>query len=119
MDSVGFDDDLQGAFGSLFEIWAGGGVGCAGAVSVRELEGSGAENFETIVKISAWGEGLGAEAGAGVVDFDEGDGGRGLVADGGCDVGGTASGEGGEADGEREDAYGTHEVQGIRVGARC
>ena len=107
---------MQGAFGSFFEIWAVGGVGGSGAVSVGELEGSGAENFETIVKICAWGEGLGAEAGAGVVDFEEGDGGGGVVADGGGDVGGTASGEGGEADGEREDAYGTHEVQGIRVG---
>ena len=65
----------------------------AGDVGVGELHGTGAEDFEAVVEVCSGGEVLDAEAGAGVVDFDEGDGVGGAVADGGFDVGGVAAGE--------------------------
>ncbi len=86
------------------------------AVGVGELHWAGAQDLEAVVEVGGWGEGLGAEGGAGVVDFDEGDWGCGAVGDRGGDVRGMASGESGQADGECEDAFGAHEVQGIRVG---
>ena len=45
-----------------------------GDVGVGELHGAGAEDFEVVVEVSAGSEVLGTEAGAGIVDFDEGDG---------------------------------------------
>ncbi len=55
---------------------------------------AGAEDLEAVVEVGSGGEGLGAEAGAGVVDFEEFDGLSGVVADGGGDVGGVAAGGG-------------------------
>ena len=58
-----------------------------GGVSEEEFEGSGAENFEALVEVGAGREGLGAEAGGGVVELDEGDGVGSAVGDGGFDEG--------------------------------
>ena len=63
------------------------------AVGVDELHVAGAEDLEAVVEVGAGGEGLGSEAGAGVVDLEELDGLGGAVADGGGDVGGVAAGE--------------------------
>ena len=73
-----------GAFG-LFVVEGGVGVG--------EVDVAGAEDFEAVVEVCAGGEALGAEAGAGVVDFEEIDGLGGVVADGGGDVRRAAAGE--------------------------
>ncbi len=81
-----------------------------GAVGVEELHGAGAEDLEAVVEVGAGGEGLGAEAGAGIVDFEEFDGVGGAVADRGYDVWGVAAGGGDEGeDCEKRDA--AHESQ--------
>jgi hypothetical protein len=107
------------AFGTFFEGWAVGFVVVVGAVGVEELGGAFAEDLETVVKVGAGSEVLCAEAGAGVVDFDEFDGLGGVVADGGLDVGGAAAGcgEKGADSGYCEKV--THEVKGIRVAESC
>jgi hypothetical protein len=110
------DDDGEGAFGALFEEGPVGFVVVMGAVGVEELHVAGAEDLEAVVEVGSGGEVLGAEAGAGVVDFEEFDGLGGVVADGGGDVGGVAAGccdEGGE---EREGGDRTHESQEYQPG---
>jgi hypothetical protein len=115
------DDDDEAAFGAFFEGRAVGFVVVVGAVGVEELGGAFAEDLETVVEDGAGGEVLSAEAGAGVVDFEEFDRLRGVVADGGFDVGGAAAGYCEKcAHSDREKV--THEVKGIRmatVGSRC
>ncbi len=73
MDAIGGNDYGYGAFGAFFEEWAGGGVFFLCAVGVGELHWAGAQDLEAVVEVGGWGEGLGAEGGAGVVDFNEGD----------------------------------------------
>jgi len=85
------EGDGERAFGALFEEWAVGLVILMGAVGVEELHTAGAEYFETVVEVCAGGEILSAEAGAGVVDFEEFDGLSGVIADGRGDVGGVAA----------------------------
>src|SRR5258707_14599177 len=85
-----------------------------GAVGVEKLHAAGAEDLEAVVEVGAGGKVLGAEAGAGVVDFEEFDGPAGAVADCGGDVRGMAAGcceEGGEGD----SGDGTHESKGYQA----
>jgi hypothetical protein len=115
-DSGVCDDDGEWAFGAFFQEGTVGFVVLVGAVGVEELHAAGAEDLEAIVEVGARGEVLGAEAGAGVVDFEEFDGLAGAVAYGGGDVGGVAAGccnEGGE---EREGGDRMHESQGYQPG---
>ena len=107
--------DGQGTFCSFFEEGAFGLVFLVGAVGVEEFGGAGAQDFEAIVKVGAGCEVLCAEAGAGVVDFEEFDGLVGVIADGGLDVWGVAAGGCGEADQGYECEFETHRVKGIRV----
>src|SRR6266700_8366329 len=116
--AFGGDGDGDFAFGTLFEEGALGFLFVVGAVGVGELHVAGAEDLEAVVEVCAGGEALGAEAGAGVVDFEEFDGPAGAVADGGDDVGGVAADgcdEGGE---ECEGGDRTHESQGYQAGGR-
>ena len=85
------------------------------AVGVEKLGGAGAQDLEAIVEVAPGGEILCAEAGAGVVDFEEVDGVAGAIADCGLDVGGVTAG-GGEAgeNGEREQR--THKDQAYQGG---
>ena len=85
------DGDGQCAFGSFLEEWAFEGLLLVRGVGVDELHSAFAENFEAIVKVGSGSEGLGPEAGTGVVDFDELDGLRGAVLNGRDDEGGTTS----------------------------
>ncbi len=71
VDAFGGDGDGEGAFGAFFEEWAVGFLLVLGGVGVDELHVAGAEDLEAVVEVCAGGEGLGAEAGAGVVDFEE------------------------------------------------
>jgi len=84
-----------------------------GAVGVEKLGGAGAQDLEAIVIVCACGQVLCAEAGAGVVDFEELDRFARTVADCGLNVWGVAAG-GGEAgeNGEREQR--THKGQGYQ-----
>ena len=91
LDVGGGDEDLERAAGAFGEGGAGGGVIFAGGVGVVELEGAVADDGEAVVEVRGGGEGLGAEAGGGVIDFNECDGSRGAVGDGGVDVGGSAA----------------------------
>jgi hypothetical protein len=111
VDVVGGDGDLEAALGSFVEGGAVEGVIVVGAVGVEELHGAGAENLEAVVEVCAGGEVLGAEAGAGIVDLEELEGLRGVVAYSGFDVGGVAAGGDQEKAGERECEDGTHKAQ--------
>ena len=86
------DDDGKRAFGAFFQQGAVGLVILVGAVGVEEFHVAGAEDLEAVVEIGSGSEVLSAEAGAGVVDFEEFDGPAGAIADGGRDVRGVATG---------------------------
>ena len=74
---------------------------CGG--SVGECERSAALNLDAVVKDGAGSKGFFSETGAGVVNFEELDGGAGLVLDRDLHVGGAAGGEDEGGDGEHED----------------
>ena len=95
------NNDVEGTFCAFFQRRAGEGVLVVVAVGVDEFGGAGAEDLETVVEVGAGREGLGAEAGAGVVDLDEGDGLGGVVGDDRLNVRGVAAGGCGE---EADDA---------------
>src|SRR6266481_7996861 len=80
------DYDGKRAFGAFFQEGTVGFVVLVGAVGVEELHAAGAEDLEAVVEVGAGGKVLGAEAGAGVVDFEEFDRPAGAVADRGGDV---------------------------------
>src|ERR1700704_1825675 len=92
VDAVWGDRDLEGAFVALFEEGAVGFFVVEGCGGVGELHGAGAEDLEAVVEVCAGGETLGAEAGAGIVDFEEVDGLARVVAYCRGDVGGVAAG---------------------------
>jgi|ERR1700733_7306717 len=83
-------------------------------VGVEELGAAFAEDLETVVEVRTGSEILGAEAGAGVVDFEQLDGLRGVVADGGLDVRGAAAGGRENDDARGKSANGTHEFKSIK-----
>jgi hypothetical protein len=107
-DAVRGDGDPEGAFVSFVEGRATEGVVMVGVVGVENLHIATAENLESIVEVRAGSEVLGAEAGAGIVDFEELDGLRGVVAHGSSDIGGVAAGGGGEKAAERKGKDGAH-----------
>ena len=85
-----------------------------GGVGVDKLHVARAEDLEAVVEVCAGSEGLGSEAGAGVVDFEEAHGLGGAVAYRGFDVGGVAAGD--DQDREKgKNAELTHGVKGIRA----
>jgi len=90
-----------------------------GAIGVEELHVAGAEDFEAIVEVGSRGEGLRAEAGAWVVDFEELDGLRGAVADCCGNVRGVAACGGNEAGEKCESGDAAHERQEYQGEIRC
>ena len=114
-DTGSSDRDDQGTLCSFFEGGAIGLVFLVGAVGVEELGGAGAEDLEAVVEVGAGGEGLSAEAGAGVVDFEELNGLASMIADCGFDIRGVAAG-GGEAGEKGEREQRTHKDQGYQGG---
>jgi hypothetical protein len=114
LDGFRSDDDSERACGAFFEAGAGGAMVLVLAVGVGELHGAGANDLKAVVEVGSGGEVLGAEAGAGIVHFDECDGVGGVVAYGGFDVGGAASGEGKAEDQDRGNAIDAHGTEGIR-----
>src|SRR6516225_5241356 len=68
------DGDGDRAFGSFLEERAFGFLLLVGGVGISELHCAFAENLEAVVEVSAGGERLSAEAGAGVADLNELDG---------------------------------------------
>ena len=67
---------------------------------VLHLELATAADLKPVLKIGAGGQGVGAEAGAGIVHFEKLDGRAGAIFDGGVDVVGVAGGK--EESGERQ-----------------
>src|ERR1700722_11080562 len=68
------EDDAEGAIATLTEGRTGGLMRALRGVGVRELDRPGAENLEAVVEVLAGRERLHAEAGAGIVDLQQGDG---------------------------------------------
>ena len=87
MGAFGGDGDGNGAFGAFLEEWTLGFLIMVGAVGVGEFHIAGTKDLESIMKVGSGGEGLGAEAGAGIVDFDKEQRLAGVIAYGGLDVG--------------------------------
>ena len=114
-DSVGHNCDGQGTFCSFFEEGAVGLVFLMSAVGVEKLGRAGAEDLEAIVEVGAGGKVLCAEAGAGVVDLEEGDWMPCAIADRGLNVGRVAA-SGGEAGEKSEREQRTHKGQGYQGG---
>ena len=107
VDTVGRDGDLEGTLVAFLEVWTFRFFVAEGGGGVGERDVSGAEDFEAVVEVCARSEALGAEAGAGVVEFEEIDGLGGAIADGGCDVGRAAADER-DAGEKSDDAERTH-----------
>jgi hypothetical protein len=114
-DSGGRNRYGQGTLCSFFEDGAVGLVFLVGAVGVKKFGWAGAQDLEAIVEVCAGGQVLRAEAGAGVVDFEQLDGLAGAIADCGLNVGGVAAG-GSEAGEEGDREQRTHKDQGYQGG---
>ena len=67
----GAEDDGEGAFVILVEGGAGAFVVVVGGIGPEDGGGAGAEDLEAVVEVLTRREGLGAEAGGWVVEFDE------------------------------------------------
>ena len=87
VDVVGGDGDLEAAFGSFVEGGAVEGVIVVGAVGVEEFHVARSDDFEAVVEVGSRSKRFGAEAGAGIVDFERCNGLGGVIADRGGDVG--------------------------------
>ena len=111
---VGRDGNGERAFVIFVKLRPGALVVVVGGVGPEEGGGAGAEDLESVVEVSAGREGLGTEAGRGVVDFDSDQGIGGAVGDGGVDPCGVAAGEGERGDGKHEQGDETHQGKGIR-----
>jgi hypothetical protein len=93
VNSLWADGDGERAFSAFLEEWAVGFLLVLGIVGVDELHIARAQDLETIVEVRSGSQRLGAEAGAGVVNLDEEQWLGGVIAYGGFDVRGVASGE--------------------------
>ena len=107
MDAVGGDGDLEGALVAFLEVWTFRFFVAEGGSGVGEGDVASAEDLEAVVEVCAGSEALGAEAGTGVIEFEEIDGLGGAVADRGGDVGRAATDEC-DAGEKSDDAEGTH-----------
>ena len=81
------DDDGEGALGAFFEEGSVGFVIVVGAVGVEEFHVARSDDFEAVVEVGSRSKRFGAEAGAGIVDFERCNGLGGVIADRGGDVG--------------------------------
>ncbi len=114
MHAVGGDGDLDGTVCLFVEVGAFGLVVLVVFASISEGQLTGSEDLETIVEIRSGSEVLSAEAGAGIVDFEQKNGLAGVIADSRQHMGRMASGDGEQAGEERKNAKGTHELKGNR-----
>ena len=116
VDSFGRDSDGDGTFGAFLEERSFGFLFVLSEIGIDELHFARAEDLEAVVEVCSGSEGLGSEAGAWVVDFEEAHGLRGMVAYGGFDVGGVATGDDQNRE-ESKNAEMTHGVKRIRADA--
>jgi hypothetical protein len=115
-NTVGGDGDVEGTFVAFLEGRTAEGVILVGVVGIEDFHVAAAENLESVVEVCTGGEVLGAEAGAGIVDLEEFDGLRGVIADRSGDVRGMTASGGGKKAAERECEDGAHRVKTIRMG---
>lgn len=111
-DTVGSDGDDEGSFVAFLQGRAGDVVLLVGGVGVDELEVAGAEHLKAVGVGLAGVEGLGAEAGARVVDFDEADWLRAEITDRGVDIVRVAAGQ---REGQRGQGQQAGEAHGARI----
>jgi hypothetical protein len=71
VNSVGSDGDGEWTVGTFFEERAVGFLLVLDGIGVKELHIAGAKDFEAIVKVRSGCQGLGSEAGAWVIDFNQ------------------------------------------------
>ena len=94
VDAIGVDGDVDGPVGLFVEVRAFGLVFVVGLVGVGEVHVAGAEHLEAVVEVCSGREHLSAEAGAGIINFEQQNRLAGVVADGRQHVGRVTSGEG-------------------------
>ena len=107
MDSLWADCNCERTFGALLEKWAVGFLRALGGVGVGEFHIAGAEDLKAVVEVGSRSERLGAEAGAGVVDFDKEQRLGGVIAYSGFNVRGVAAANDEDRQ-QSEDAERTH-----------
>jgi hypothetical protein len=108
VDAIRRDGDVDWAVGFFVEIGAFRLVIVTGRIGIGKVHVASSEDLESVVKVGSGSQVLRAEAGAGIVHFQQNERLAGVIADGCLNVGGVASGDDEKADEKSENAEVTH-----------